>query len=65
MPKDPNAKRYKTQTAFRLNDEIKEQLEAFIASHRLPPTRTAVLEAALREYIGKYQSEASRVVASP
>ena len=55
MPKNPNAKRYKKQTAFRLDEELMAQLEAFRNAHLLPPTRTSVLEMALRDFLNKHQ----------
>jgi hypothetical protein len=53
MPKDPNSKRYKKQTAFRLDEELLAQIDAFRNAHLLPPTRTSVLELALRDFLNK------------
>ncbi len=48
------AKSNKSQTmAFRLEQRLADQLDAFREAHKLPPSRTAVLEAALREYLEK------------
>lgn len=54
MARNPNAKRYKTATAFRLDDDLMQQLDTFCRAHPLAPTRTGVLEAALREFLNKY-----------
>ena len=56
--KDPNAKRNKKQnTAFRIDDALKERLDAFVAAHHVRPTLTAVFEAALRDFLDKYEPE--------
>jgi predicted DNA-binding protein len=53
--KDPNAKRYKKQTAFRLNEELSARLEAYRHAHAVPPTRTSLLEAALWEFLERHE----------
>jgi predicted transcriptional regulator len=70
--RDPNAKRHKPPTAFRLDDELMQRVRVFCKAHHLMPSHTAVVEAALREFLEKHEPslpaskrDVPSVVASP
>jgi metal-responsive CopG/Arc/MetJ family transcriptional regulator len=46
-PTRPN----KVQTAVRLTEQLLSELDEFCLSQKLPPSRTRVIEAAIRDYI--------------
>jgi len=57
-PKDPNSKRSlglprsaQPVVAFHLPKTLSDSLDAFVASHELPPRKSDVLRAALAEYL--------------
>ena len=56
--KDPNSKRYKPPTAFRIDEDLLNRVRAYCQSHHLKPTHTAVFEAALREWLDNHEDEA-------
>lgn len=45
--------RTKTRISLDIAPELHAQLEAFVAKQEFPTTKTAVIEAALREFLGK------------
>ena len=48
----------KVQTAVRLTEELLSDLDAFCLSQKLPPSRTRVIEAAIRDYIEREKQPA-------
>lgn len=45
--------RKKQMVSFTLDPELVERIEAWLAKQEFPPTKTAVMEAALREWLDK------------
>ena len=43
----------KTGTALRLNNDLFDALDAFVAAQTFPPTRTQIIEAALKAFLEK------------
>lgn len=53
MPHMEAMARKKQMVSFTLDPELIERLEAWLAKQEFPPTKTAVMEAALREWLDK------------
>ena len=53
--KDPNAKRNRMPSAFRLDPDLMDRVRIFCQSHHLAPTHTGVVEAALREFLDRHE----------
>jgi predicted transcriptional regulator len=51
MPIDPNARRNQKMSAVRLDGEMTKRLEAYIARQVVPPSRTRVIEVALKQFL--------------
>lgn len=49
--------RIKKQVSFALDPELLRRVEAWIASQEFPPSKTAVLETALREFLDKRDAD--------
>lgn len=43
----------KKPVAYKFEETLLERLQRFIAQHKLPPTQTSVVEAALKEYLDR------------
>jgi predicted transcriptional regulator len=55
--KNPNAKRNKPPTAFRLDGELMQRVRMFSQAHPHTTTHTAVVEAALHEFLDRHEPE--------
>ncbi len=47
----------KKPVAYRFDEALLERLVRFIGQHKWPPTQTAVVEAALKEYLDREEPE--------
>lgn len=50
---DTSDKRRRALTAMRMEAELLETLDSYCKTHRLRPSRTAIIEAAVREFLQK------------
>ena len=57
--------RHKKMVSLAIDPELLKQLEDWIDMQEFPPTKTAVLETALRDFLEKRQAKGQRERKSP